>query len=192
MEAGKYWLTHTPSRGGRGRRAAVGFVVCSGCGGISCFFSFFFFGCKRPAANVWGLACYIAVGVFLLRLAVYSPSSSILFCQAPRNLTQSAIIHTISTTTTIVVYYKYINTTRFFSKTSQGILMHAFSRFGRFLNARRSYEYLVFGHIFAHTSQFVRLRQRNRRRTTNECPAFIYLHRRHLRALYLRNRINRG
>ena len=31
----------TPSRGGRGRRAAVDFVVCIGCGGI--FFSSFSF-----------------------------------------------------------------------------------------------------------------------------------------------------
>ena len=32
----------TPFRGGRGRRAAVDFVVCFGYGGISFFFSFFF------------------------------------------------------------------------------------------------------------------------------------------------------
>ena len=32
----------TPSRGGRGRRAAVDFVVCFGCGGILFSFSFFF------------------------------------------------------------------------------------------------------------------------------------------------------
>ena len=32
----------TSSRGGRGRRVAVDFVVCFGCGGILCFFSFFF------------------------------------------------------------------------------------------------------------------------------------------------------
>ena len=32
----------TPSRGGRGRRAAVNFVVCFGCGGISLFSLFFF------------------------------------------------------------------------------------------------------------------------------------------------------
>ena len=41
----------TPSRGGRGRRAAVNFVVCFGCGGIS-FFSFFFFERTRPAASM--------------------------------------------------------------------------------------------------------------------------------------------
>ena len=48
MEAGEYWLTRgtcfrTSSRGGRGHRAAVDFVVCSGCGGIQ--FSSFFFSC---------------------------------------------------------------------------------------------------------------------------------------------------
>ena len=31
-----------PCRGGRGRRDAVDDVMCSGCGGISCFFSRFF------------------------------------------------------------------------------------------------------------------------------------------------------
>ena len=40
MEAGEYGhnayvFRRTPSRGGRGRRAAVDFVVCFGCGGIS-------------------------------------------------------------------------------------------------------------------------------------------------------------
>ena len=43
---------HTPSRGGRGRRAVVDFVVCLGCGGISFFFSFFFFERTRPAASM--------------------------------------------------------------------------------------------------------------------------------------------
>ena len=33
-----YTFRRTPSRSGRGRRAAVDFVVCFGCGGISCFF----------------------------------------------------------------------------------------------------------------------------------------------------------
>ena len=43
MEACEYWLTRgtcfrrTPSRSGRGRRAAVDFVVCCECGGISFF-----------------------------------------------------------------------------------------------------------------------------------------------------------
>ena len=32
-----------PFRGDRDRRAAVDFVVCFGCGGISCFFFSFFF-----------------------------------------------------------------------------------------------------------------------------------------------------
>ena len=61
MEAGEYGLTRgthvsfTPSRVGRGRRAAVDFVVCSGCGGISCFFFVFFLRthtacCKYEAA----------------------------------------------------------------------------------------------------------------------------------------------
>ena len=41
----------TPSRNGRGHRAAVDFVVCCGCGGIFCaFFCFFFFQRTRPAA----------------------------------------------------------------------------------------------------------------------------------------------
>ena len=48
MQAGEYWANtwdvfrRTPSRGGHGRRAAVDFVVCFGCGGISCFFRVFF------------------------------------------------------------------------------------------------------------------------------------------------------
>ena len=48
-----------------------------------------------------------------------------------------------------------IETARFFSKTFQGILIHALSRFGRRVIALCFY--LVFGHIFAHTSQFLRL-----------------------------------
>ena len=47
--SGKVWANawdrfrRMPSQGGRGRRAAVDFVVCFGCDGISCFcFSFFF------------------------------------------------------------------------------------------------------------------------------------------------------
>ena len=45
-EACEYGLTRgtfrrTPSRGGRSRRAAVDFVVCFECGGISFFFVFF-------------------------------------------------------------------------------------------------------------------------------------------------------
>ena len=58
---------------------------------------------------------------------------------------------------TIIHAYKSIKTGRFFSKTSQGILIHAFSRFGRRLNALCFC--LVFGHIFAHISQFFRLRR---------------------------------
>ena len=45
----------TRSRGGRGRRAAVDFVVRFGFGGVSCFFlSFFFFSLERtrPAASM--------------------------------------------------------------------------------------------------------------------------------------------
>ena len=41
----------TPSRAGRGRRAAVNFVVCFGCGGIS-FFSFFFCSNARGRSQV--------------------------------------------------------------------------------------------------------------------------------------------
>ena len=41
------------SRGGRGRRAAVDFVLCFGCGGILFFFFvFFFFERTRPAASL--------------------------------------------------------------------------------------------------------------------------------------------
>ena len=56
--SGRVWANawdvfrRAPCRGGRGRWAAVGFVVCFGCGGISCFFSFFFFERKRPAASM--------------------------------------------------------------------------------------------------------------------------------------------
>ena len=57
--SGRVWANawdvfrRTPSQGGRGRRAAVDFVVCFGCAGIfSCFFSFFFFECTRPAASM--------------------------------------------------------------------------------------------------------------------------------------------
>ena len=42
----------TPSQRDRGRRAAVDFVVCSGYGGISCFFVVFFFEHTRPAASM--------------------------------------------------------------------------------------------------------------------------------------------
>ena len=47
-------LRRTPSRGGRGRRAVVDFVVCFGCDGIfSCFiFRFIFFERTRPAASM--------------------------------------------------------------------------------------------------------------------------------------------
>ena len=41
----------TPSRDGRGHRAAVRFVVCPGCGGIS-FFPVFFSERTRPAAGM--------------------------------------------------------------------------------------------------------------------------------------------
>ena len=50
---------HTRCRGGRGRRAAVDFVVCFGCGGISCFLGIYIFkfvhvcttaGCERLRA----------------------------------------------------------------------------------------------------------------------------------------------
>ena len=63
--SGRVWANawdvfrRTPSRGGRGRRAAVNFVVCFGCGGIS-FFSFFFFERTRPAASMRPL-CLIYV-----------------------------------------------------------------------------------------------------------------------------------
>ena len=40
------------SRGDRGRRAAVDFVVCFGCGGIPCFCHFFFFECTRLVASM--------------------------------------------------------------------------------------------------------------------------------------------
>ena len=56
---GRVWASawdvfrRTPSRGGRGRRAAVDFVVCFGCGGISCFFPpIFFLERTRPAASM--------------------------------------------------------------------------------------------------------------------------------------------
>ena len=49
-----------------------------------------------------------------------------------------------------------VQSARFCFKTSQGILMHAFSSFGRRLNAVR---YLVFRRIFAHTSHFFCLRR---------------------------------
>ena len=61
-ESGRVWVnawnvfSRTPSRGGRGRRAAaVDFVVCLGCGEISCFFSLCFLRthtacCKYEAA----------------------------------------------------------------------------------------------------------------------------------------------
>ena len=42
----------TPSRGGRGRRAAVDFVVCFGCGEILFFFRVVFFERTRPDASV--------------------------------------------------------------------------------------------------------------------------------------------
>ena len=48
---------------------------------------------------------------------------------------------------------------RFFSKTSQCILIHAFSMFGRRLNA---YCCLIFGHIFAHISKLFGLRRTSR------------------------------
>ena len=47
-ESGRAWANawdvfrRTPSRGGRGRRAAVDFVVCFGCGGVRRDFVFFF------------------------------------------------------------------------------------------------------------------------------------------------------
>ena len=43
-----------PSRGGRGRRAAVDLLVCVECGGIfsGCFFPFFLFERTRPAASM--------------------------------------------------------------------------------------------------------------------------------------------
>ena len=59
--SGRVWANawdvfrRAPSRGGRGRRAAVDFVVCFGCGGIFSpfFFSpFFFFERTRPAASM--------------------------------------------------------------------------------------------------------------------------------------------
>ena len=61
MEAGEYGLTRVtfpriPSRVGRGRRAAVDFVVCFGWGGgfFRVFFSSIFFSSKRtrPAASM--------------------------------------------------------------------------------------------------------------------------------------------
>ena len=59
MEAVEYELTwdvfrRAPSRGGRGRRAAVDFVVCFGWGGFfKVFFQFFFFLERtRPAASM--------------------------------------------------------------------------------------------------------------------------------------------
>ena len=56
MEAGKYGLTRlAPSRGGRGRRAAVAFVVYFGRGGffrVSFFSVSFFFERTRPAASM--------------------------------------------------------------------------------------------------------------------------------------------
>ena len=57
--SGRVWaiawdlFRRTPSRGGRGRRAAVDFVLCFGCGGISCFFRFFLSERTRPAASMW-------------------------------------------------------------------------------------------------------------------------------------------
>ena len=48
-ESGRGWANawsvfrRTPSRSGRGRRAAVNFVVCFGCGGFFCFFVSVFF-----------------------------------------------------------------------------------------------------------------------------------------------------
>ena len=56
MQAGEYWANtwdvfrRTPSRGGHGRRAAVDFVVCFGCRGISFFFSWNAHGLLQ----VWG------------------------------------------------------------------------------------------------------------------------------------------
>ena len=57
--SGRVWANawdvfrRTSSRVGRGRRAAVEFVVCLGCGGISCFlFRFLFFERTRPAASM--------------------------------------------------------------------------------------------------------------------------------------------
>ena len=58
MEAGEFWANawdvffRAPSRCGRGRRAAVGFVVCFRWVGISFFFRFFFFERTRPAASM--------------------------------------------------------------------------------------------------------------------------------------------
>ena len=42
----------TPSRGGRGRRAAVDFVVCFGAAGFRVFFCFVFFERTRTAASM--------------------------------------------------------------------------------------------------------------------------------------------
>ena len=58
MEAGEYGLTlgtcfvRKTSRGGRGRRDAVVFIVCFGCGGFSGVFHDFTFSnsCTRPLA----------------------------------------------------------------------------------------------------------------------------------------------
>ena len=55
--SGRVWVHawdvfhRTPSRGGRGRGAAVNFVVCFGSGGY-CFIVFFFFERTRPAASM--------------------------------------------------------------------------------------------------------------------------------------------
>ena len=57
-EWAKAWILfrRKPSRGGRGRGAAVYFVACSGCGGIACFllrtFVFLLFERARPAASM--------------------------------------------------------------------------------------------------------------------------------------------
>ena len=45
-------FNRTSSRGARGRRADVDFVVCFGCAGLRAFFRFSFFERTRPAASM--------------------------------------------------------------------------------------------------------------------------------------------
>ena len=56
-----------PSRGGRGRRAAVDFVVCFGCGGIFSrfFFRLFLSSNAHGLLQVWGSLIYLSTSIYM-------------------------------------------------------------------------------------------------------------------------------
>ena len=84
-------LHRTLSRGGLGRRAAVDFVVCFGCGGISCFFVVFFSSNTHGLLQVWGHLASLTSLLVMRQGQGSEATEAFFFCKAKNPLHNEAV-----------------------------------------------------------------------------------------------------